>query len=77
MAKRKDPILHQILKNNPKIDVGGLTKGLDSIRILRKLREQGINDGPNYNLGSPFCRPVPEHEDLSGAKPPVILRNLL
>jgi hypothetical protein len=50
-TKSKKINLDKLIGNNPKIDSQELARAL---QILGELRKQGINIGPNYNLGSPF-----------------------
>jgi hypothetical protein len=47
---------NKIIKNNSKVSASELSRNLD---ILEKLKENGINVGPNYNLSSPYARPNP------------------
>jgi len=48
--------LDKLIKKNPKIDSRKLARVL---QILGELQKQGVNIGPNYNLGSPFSQPEP------------------
>ncbi|MBN2316120.1 MAG: hypothetical protein JXM79_19490 [Sedimentisphaerales bacterium] len=58
MSRNKtiDINIGDIAKKNPNIDISDLQQNLE---ILGKLRENGVNTGPNYNLGSPYARPNP------------------
>ena len=53
MAKTKSIKINldELIGKNPKIDSQELARAL---QILGELQKQGINIGPNYNLGSPF-----------------------
>lgn len=53
-TKKSLPDISMIIKNNPKVDVATLNENL---RLLRELKKNGLNIGPNYNLGSPYSRP--------------------
>ena len=58
--------LDKLVKNNPKVDLNQLTR---TLQMLEELKKQGINVGPNYNLGSPFSRPDPRNkESQKGSK---------
>jgi hypothetical protein len=48
--------LEKIVEKNPNIDSRELARAL---QMLRELQQQGVNIGPNYNLGSPFSQPEP------------------
>lgn len=48
--------IDSILKNNPDVDVSELVRNLAS---LDELQKNGVDVGPNYNLGSPYSRPTP------------------
>ena len=48
--------LNKLIEKNPKIDSKELARVL---KMLGELQEQGVNIGPNYNLGSPFSQPEP------------------
>jgi hypothetical protein len=52
--------LNKIIKNNPNVDS---TKLAQTLQALGELKKQGINVGPNYNLGSPFSRPDPNSKE--------------
>ncbi len=49
---------NKLTEKNPKIDSQELARVL---QILGELQKQGINIGPNYNLGSPFSQPEPHN----------------
>ncbi|MBN2210796.1 MAG: hypothetical protein JW709_05305 [Sedimentisphaerales bacterium] len=46
----------KILKENKKIKPSELAKNL---KILGELQKNGVNIGPDYQLGSPYSRPDP------------------
>jgi hypothetical protein len=73
MAKKKQIDFNKIIGNNPNINQQELADGLNSIGDLNK---HGVNTGPDYNLGSPYTRPVPE-ESSEYSESTITLRNNL
>jgi len=68
MKKSKSPKINldELIEKNPKIDSQQLA---NTLKILGDLQKQGVNIGPNYNLGSPFSQPIP-HKSKSQNLPP-------
>lgn len=52
--------LNKLIEKNPKIDSQELAH---TLKVLGELQKQGVNIGPNYNLGSPFSRPQPHSDE--------------
>ena len=53
--RKKDYIdINKIIKDNPNIKPSELAKNLD---FIGKMRETGLNLGPDYTLVSPYERP--------------------
>lgn len=52
--------IDKIIRNNRKVNPSDLAKNL---KTLGELHKQGINIGPDYQLGSPFSRPIPGSSD--------------
>jgi len=55
-TKRIKIDLNKLIGRNPKINSQELARAL---QILGELQKEGVNIGPNYNLGSPFSQPEP------------------
>jgi len=51
--------LDNLIKNNPKINSQEFARVL---QMIAELKKQGVNVGPNYNIGSPFSQPEPHND---------------
>jgi hypothetical protein len=51
--------LNNLIKNNPKINSQEFARVL---QMIAELKKQGVNVGPNYNIGSPFSQPEPHND---------------
>ena len=51
--------LDNLIRKNPKINSQEFA---DALKMIGELQKQGVNIGPNYNLGSPFSHPEPHDE---------------
>ena len=58
--KQRDINIEKIIQDNRKVNSSDLAKNL---KVLGELQKQGINIGPDYQLGSPFSRPSPKSND--------------
>lgn len=52
--------IDKIIKNNPNVDASDLCRNL---KVIREVQENGVNVGPNYNLGSPYSRPYQRSDE--------------
>lgn len=58
--KQKNINIEKIIQNNRKVSPSDLVKNL---KALGELQKQGVNIGPDYQLGSPFSHPSPRSSD--------------
>ena len=58
--KQNNINIEKIVQNNRKVSSSDLVKNL---KALGELQKQGVNIGPDYQLGSPFSRPTPRSSD--------------
>jgi hypothetical protein len=56
--KEKKINIDKILRNNRKVNSTDLARNL---KALGELKKNGVNIGPDYQLGSPFSRPSPRN----------------
>jgi len=64
--KQKNIDIEKIIQDNQKVNSSDLARNL---KALGKLQKQGINIGPDYQLGSPFSRPNSKNIDSGGLEP--------
>ena len=74
MAKKITIDINKIVQENAAVDVAQLARNL---HILKELKEQGINIGPNYNLGSPFVRPERKGDKSETPSSTIQLKHIL
>ena len=53
-TKKIEIDINTIIKNNSKVNESDLARNL---KMISELQKNGVNVGPDYNLGSPFSRP--------------------
>lgn len=54
MTNKTTVNIKRILRRNPQVDATQLARNMAA---LAELRKNGVQTGPNYNLGTPFSRP--------------------
>lgn len=59
---KKEIDINSIIKSNPKVNESDLARNL---KMINELQKNGVNFGPDYNLGSPYSRPYSRSNEAS------------